>query len=215
MATRNIVPRADGEGSLGTAAKKWLNAFLTNLTVTGMITGNLTGNVTGTADNADYAQNGVPVGTLIDYAGQTAPAGYLVCDGSLVSRTTYADLFKAIGTLYGTGDGSTTFGLPNLIDKFKQGASSAGTYKEAGLPNIKGSLQGDVFGAGISLNFTNLTGAFSASNGNLYSLTGNGQIGNTNNAFLQLDASKYSSVYSDTVTTVQPPALTVLPCIKY
>lgn len=165
--------------------------------------------------NADYAQNGVPVGTLIDYAGQTAPAGYLVCDGSLVSRTTYADLFKAIGTLYGTGDGSTTFGLPNLIDKFKQGASSAGTYKEAGLPNIKGSLQGDVFGAGISLNFTNLTGAFSASNGNLYSLTGNGQIGNTNNAFLQLDASKYSSVYSDTVTTVQPPALTVLPCIKY
>jgi hypothetical protein len=81
MATRNIVPRADGEGSLGTAAKKWLNAFLTNLTVTGMITGNLTGNVTGTADNADYAKlsgNGVPTGTLIDFAGSAAPDGYFV-----------------------------------------------------------------------------------------------------------------------------------------
>ena len=213
MATRNIVPRADGEGSLGTAAKKWLNAFLTNLTVTGMITGNLTGNVTGTADNANYAQNGVPVGTLIDYAGSTAPTGYLVCDGSAVSRTTYADLFSVIGTLYGTGDGSTTFSLPNLIDRVKQGASIAGTYKEAGLPNITGSTY-------IMPNYDNYSklkdviGAFtSISENKAISATYSG--GNYDGTYkLIFDASLSSAIYGKS-ETVQMASLCVLVCIKY
>lgn len=56
----------------------------------------------------------MPVGSLTAFAGATAPTGWLVCDGSAVSRTTYADLFAVIGTTYGTGDGSNTFNLPNL-----------------------------------------------------------------------------------------------------
>jgi microcystin-dependent protein len=55
-----------------------------------------------------------PIGTIQEYAGSTAPDGYLMCDGSAVSRTTYKDLFRVIGTTYGSGDGSTTFNLPNI-----------------------------------------------------------------------------------------------------
>lgn len=58
-----------------------------------------------------------PTGTIILWAGSksgaTVPSGWLVCDGSAISRTTYATLFAAIGTTYGTGDGSTTFNLPS------------------------------------------------------------------------------------------------------
>lgn len=59
------------------------------------------------------ANNALPVGAMIDYAAATAPAGWLVCDGAAVSRTAYAALFAAIGTTWGTGDGSTTFNLPD------------------------------------------------------------------------------------------------------
>lgn len=57
---------------------------------------------------------GLPVGTIIDFAGTAAPTGYLACPTSAtnISRTTYAALFAAIGTTWGTGDGSTTFGMP-------------------------------------------------------------------------------------------------------
>lgn len=55
-----------------------------------------------------------PAGTILDFAGSTAPSGYLLADGSNVSRTTYSRLFTVIGTTYGSGDGSTTFGLPDL-----------------------------------------------------------------------------------------------------
>lgn len=57
---------------------------------------------------------GAPPGTLFQYAGTSAPGGYLVCDGSAISRTTYADLYAAIGTTYGAGNGSSTFNLPDL-----------------------------------------------------------------------------------------------------
>jgi len=58
---------------------------------------------------------GIPTGSLVMWAGTAPPVGgWLLCDGSAVSRTTYAALFAAIGTAYGTGDGSTTFNLPDL-----------------------------------------------------------------------------------------------------
>jgi microcystin-dependent protein len=56
----------------------------------------------------------VPSGTINQTARATAPTGYLLCDGSAISRTTYSNLFDAIGTAYGAGDGSTTFNIPNL-----------------------------------------------------------------------------------------------------
>jgi len=58
--------------------------------------------------------NSIIKGEISMFAGSVIPSGYLECDGSSISRTTYASLFSVIGTSFGTGDGSTTFGLPNL-----------------------------------------------------------------------------------------------------
>jgi microcystin-dependent protein len=81
-----------------------------------------------------------PVGTIDMFAGPIAsvPSGWLICDGSAISRTTYAGLFAIVGTIYGAGDGSTTFNLPDLRDKFIVGARQ----DDSGVPktNITGSL---------------------------------------------------------------------------
>lgn len=66
-------------------------------------------------------------GDLKIFAGTTTPSGWLLCDGSAVSRTAYAALFAVIGTAYGAGDGSTTFNLPNFTDRFPRGHPTPGT----------------------------------------------------------------------------------------
>ena len=63
-------------------------------------------------------------GMIFAYAGASAPTGFLLCDGSAVSRTTYAGLFSLIGTTYGAGDGSTTFNVPDLRGRFAIGAGT-------------------------------------------------------------------------------------------
>lgn len=65
-----------------------------------------------------------PAGLVVAYGGSTVPSGWLECDGTAVSRTTYADLFTAIGTTWGTGDGSTTFNLPDLRGRAPIGAGT-------------------------------------------------------------------------------------------
>lgn len=57
----------------------------------------------------------LPVGMIAQFGGATAPKGWLICDGSAVSRVDYADLFAVIGTIYGNGDGVSTFNLPELF----------------------------------------------------------------------------------------------------
>ncbi|WVQ00133.1 tail collar domain containing protein [Synechococcus phage MA10] len=64
---------------------------------------------------------GNPPGTVITFAGSTAPTGYLECSGQQVDRVTYADLFAAVGTTFGVGDGTTTFNLPDLRGEFVRG----------------------------------------------------------------------------------------------
>lgn len=65
-------------------------------------------------DNELYLfTNLLPAGSIVQFGATTAPAGWLLCDGAAVSRTTYAVLFAAIGTTWGTGDGSTTFNVPD------------------------------------------------------------------------------------------------------
>jgi microcystin-dependent protein len=87
----------------------------------------------------------LPVGSLIDYAGAisgTPPAlpNYLNCDGTPISRTTYAALFAAIGTVWGAGDGSTTFNLPNLLRRTTIGVGGTGTtIIQAALGSIGGA----------------------------------------------------------------------------
>jgi len=63
------------------------------------------------------------IGSIIPFGGSVVPDGFLVCDGSNVSRDDYSELYSIIGTTYGQGDGSTTFGLPNLVDRVPLGVS--------------------------------------------------------------------------------------------
>ena len=154
-----------------------------------------------------------PTGVVQAFAGRTTPQGWLLCDGSAVSRTNYAALYAVIGTTYGAGNGSTTFNLPNLTDKFIQGSGTVGTVKAAGLPNITGGLFRSG-AAGTTGLFDNANGSFSGNASRRYA------VNNTNAQYdgmistISFDASRSSSVYGNS-TTVQPPALTMRYIIKY
>lgn len=78
-------------------------------------------------------QGSLPIGTVIDFAGSTTPALFLLCYGQNVSRTTYATLFAIIGTTYGSGDGVTTFGLPDLRGRLLFGKDDMGGVAAARL----------------------------------------------------------------------------------
>jgi microcystin-dependent protein len=79
---------------------------------------------------ASGAEAAIPTGTLTAFAGATAPSGWLVCDGSAISRSTYSDLFTVVGTTYGAGDGSTTFNLPDLRGRVVVGYAASGGHPD-------------------------------------------------------------------------------------
>ena len=83
-------------------------------------------------DSSDARYAAFPAGVLTAYGGSSVPSGWLLCDGAAVSRSTYAALFAAIGTTYGGGDGSTTFNLPELRQKFLRGKGTSDTLGAAG-----------------------------------------------------------------------------------
>lgn len=161
---------------------------------------------------AGDAGDGVPLGAILQLAhNSTLPAGYLLCDGSAVSRTMFPDLFNAIGTTYGAGDGSTTFNVPdyNTAKRFVQGDTVAGTVKAAGLPNITGEVtnqsnRGFIHTSGYT------TGAFKKGTG-----MGNTVVGSSpeQNYAIAFDASLSNPIYGAS-TTVQPNALTARYIIK-
>ena len=66
----------------------------------------------------------VPTGTVVQFTGDTAPNGWLICDGSAISREIYTNLFEVIGSTFGGGDGTTTFNIPNLKGKIPVGLNS-------------------------------------------------------------------------------------------
>jgi len=84
-------------------------------------------NTTQLATTAFVLSNGAPTGGLIMWGTGTAPTGWLLCDGTAVNRTTYAALFAVISTTFGTGDGSTTFNLPNYTNRMPYGTTVAAT----------------------------------------------------------------------------------------
>ena len=85
--------------------------------------------------NLQDITNRSEVGAIKPWTKATAPDGYLLCDGSAVSRTTYADLFAVVGTTYGAGDSSTTFNVPDLQGKFPQGKSGTTNLATTGGAN--------------------------------------------------------------------------------
>lgn len=141
------------------------------------------------------------VGTVKMFAGSAAPTGYLICDGSAVSRSIYANLFSVIGTTYGAGDESTTFNLPNLKGKIvagldandtsfntlgKTGGEKTHTLNINEIPSHTHAL--DILGSGgetpAGLNYTVSAGG---ANSNFTQLTGGGQAHNNLQPYLVMN----------------------------
>ena len=93
-----------------------------------------------------YESNIVPSGALMPFAGASAPTGFLLCHGQAVSRSTYATLFSAISTTYGSGDGSSTFNLPDLRGRVIAGQDNMGGSSADRLTNQTGGINGDNLG---------------------------------------------------------------------
>lgn len=171
----------------------------------------------------------VPTGSIMDYTGTSAPDGFIIANGAELSRTTFADLYtwavsnnllvdkskipSTAHAFYGTGNGTTTFTIPDLRGVFRRGAdlqsdrgaSTVGVYQPDGLPNITGGYQHDGWsGYGYY-------GAVTANVGRPY--TGTGQGGTTSNGF-KFDASRSSSIYGKS-SYVQPKNVSILPILKY
>lgn len=166
----------------------------------------------------------MPTGSIIPFAGTNIPDGYLLCDGSAISRTTYADLFAVIGTVYGTGDGSTTFNLPNCMNRFIRqywnSTSNIGFTTNGELPNITGKIWGDGYNDGARANpiFWGYTGAFqdgieeSATNIAAHAFG----AAYKQRSWINFDASRSSSVYgAGSGTNVIPSSITMQFCIKF
>lgn len=152
------------------------------------------------------------VGEIKWLAGSIPHGRYLICDGRAVSRTLYSELYQVVGTTWGEGDGETTFNLPNLIGRVAWGAESISSdsdehYISAGLPNITGT-----FGGQEKADRVPTTGAFS------YTGKQSGRIeydgGTIEGYYVNFDASLCSSIYGKS-STVQPPAATLIPVIRY
>lgn len=166
---------------------------------------------------AQQVPTAVPTGMIAFFALKNIPDGWLLCNGANVSRTTYANLFAAIGTNFGSGDGSTTFTLPNMGGRFIEGATSVvdvGKTYESGLPNIDGSFDTYTYGDGNGI-LSNLVGFIYESSkeltGTTYSLLSSGNRGGM--CYYKMSASRSSPAFGSS-SGVQPPSVALLPCIK-
>lgn len=184
--TANIASKAEAEAGIN--ASKFMTPARDREAIQAFVGGDLTG-------------------MIFAFAGNSIPSGFLLCDGSKVSRTTYKKLFNVIGTTYGAGDGSTTFTLPNLIDRFLEGSSAAGEYRAAGLPNITGCSNWNQNGKDYDFD-----GAFKSSTRKTGADVGAGS--STGVWKLNFDASDSNNIYGSALT-VQPAALTTKFLIKY
>jgi microcystin-dependent protein len=131
----------------------------------------------------------IPAGTIMAYGGASAPDGYILCDSSAISRTTYARLFAVISTTFGVGDGSTTFNLPDLRDKVPLGKGS----NNATLGTTTGSA-----GASSVLTSASKTGVTTASNTTGSDGDGDLTVGTTSVAASAKDSTTTSVVNSVT-----------------
>jgi microcystin-dependent protein len=112
---------------------------------------------------------GTATGTILPWSTASIPTGFLECAGANVSRSTYADLFGVIGTTYGAGDGSTTFGLPNLADNVPVGKSGTKALASTGGANTVSVTAAGSISSSTNTNTTtniNVTGNVGGSTGN-------------------------------------------------
>jgi len=145
-----------------------------------------------------------PTGTIISFGGSSAPAGYLNCDGAAVSRATYASLFAVISTLWGVGDGSTTFNLPDTQRHALVGSGGAAT---ATLSNSVGSIGGSETHTQTTAEMPSHAHVL----GNALQSGGNGIQGGPGYTLIN---GTTTSVGSGTAFNIMQPSAVVLMCIK-
>jgi len=157
--------------------------------------------------------SGLPSGAVAMWAASTAPAGYLECNGALLSRTTYASLFAAIGTTFGVGDGSTTFAIPDMRGYFPRGWDH---NRGVDSGRAFGSSQSDAYGShshGINdpghSHGTDLT--LSGGFGGGYSWPGGGQAATSGTSAASTNISVQSAGSSET----RPKNIVLMFIIKY
>ena len=204
----------------GTAAAAEKLATARTITLSGAASGSV--DFDGSADALLEVSIGVNQGAVIGeirwFAMSTPPTGWLVCNGAAVGTSDYAALFAAIGKTFTPEDVSAspaTFNLPNLIGKAPWGATSVGTVLDAGLPNITGYVNNDL-SVGIygTAEAGQLGGAFyTGVTTTWFPVRGNNTDG-TQHVGFGFSASRSNSIYGKS-STVQPPALCLLPCIRY
>ncbi|MBO6273617.1 tail fiber protein [bacterium] len=151
----------------------------------------------------------INVGMILPFVGSSLPTGFLLCDGSEIKIQDFSNLYSVIGKLFGSTD-STSFCLPDLRNKtvWGIGTHSLGKTIEPNLPNIKGD-----FRLAGTQGYSDLSGAFSAgANGGS---AGKGHSSGAVNPLISFDASASNEIYSDSCSTVQPPAIAVNFIIKY
>lgn len=150
-----------------------------------------------------------PIGDPIITLSSTLEADEIWLEGAEVSRTTYAELFAVYGTTYGIGDGSTTFNLPNFLNRAIWGADSFG-YISAGLP----VLWGNVWGVAANHAVGNLTtdGAFRTHSSGYTGYDGGGYRLSSNS--IEFNSSWLNPIYGASAT-VQPPAIKVRVKTRY
>ena len=155
----------------------------------------------------------VPPGAIMYFSNTTPPNGnWLVCNGQAVSRQGYANLFNAIGTRFGIGNGSTTFNVPYLIDRTVWGGTSnVGAYLQPGLPNITGAWRAAYEDRDVGT-ATTASGAVYATFDRGWGSQEISSVGSGGSIGRFFDASRSNPIYGRS-GTVQPPALVMLPCI--
>ena len=165
---------------------------------------------------------GSPVGSIVYHAANTAPTGYLKANGAAISRTTYADLFSAIGTTFGAGDGSTTFLVPDLRGEFLRGWDDArgvdsgrsfGSAQSDAMRNLTGGFKfRDDDGASYAIALSYANGVFSGVNhsGNPFNSGGSGG-GQSFSSGVDFNASNQVT----TAAEFRPRNIALLACIKY
>ena len=168
---------------------------------------------------------GIPTATIVPWSSASVPSGFLECDGSAVSRTTYATLFGIVGTTYGVGDGSTTFNVPDLADNVPVGksnnkalASTGGANTVAATGNVGGSTaNATLTTAQLASHSHNMPGALTG--GSPSAGAGFGYQRNTANATANAGSGSghshnMSATFSGDSTSVLQPYLALIYIIK-
>ena len=174
----------------------------------------ITINGSGIISGVTEINNAIPVGSVIHVCTQTAPGGWLKANGAVVSRTTYANLFAAIGTTFGVGDGSTTFTLPDLRGEFIRGWDDG---KGTDTGRAFGSAQLDAFQNiyGVLANMWGFAGAGTSG------VFGSGVSGSSNQPSTgggvsrDISFNASNSAGARTASETRPRNVALLACIKY